>query len=161
VLLARKPSIGVHQTGGGSPHQPRRAEEFSSIAAKIRGAIGDKAVDIYHIGSTSVPNVGAKNVIDIQVTVADLDEPTEMPITQIGFEPTQIREDYCPAGVTLSPNDLMKRYYRVKDRRINLQRAFFPSRPFNALAAARNAGMGEAEPRAAPRVTTIGSPTNR
>jgi GrpB-like predicted nucleotidyltransferase (UPF0157 family) len=108
------------------PYQPRWAEEFSSIAAKIRGAIGDKAVAIYHIGSTSVPNLGAKNVIDIQVTVADLDEPIEIPITQIGFEPTQIREDHCPAGMTLSPNDLMKRYYRVKDRRINLQRACFP-----------------------------------
>jgi GrpB-like predicted nucleotidyltransferase (UPF0157 family) len=102
------------------PYQARWAEEFSSIAAKIRSAIGDKAVAIHHIGSTSVPNLAAKDVIDIQVTVVDLEVPIEMPLTQIGFEPTQIREDHCPPGMTLSPNDLMKQYYRVKDRRINL-----------------------------------------
>jgi GrpB-like predicted nucleotidyltransferase (UPF0157 family) len=102
------------------PYQLRWPTEFSSIAARIRGAAGDMVRAIHHIGSTSVPLLVAKDVIDIQVTVVDLEVPITIPLTQIGFEPTEIREDHCPIGMALDSNDLMKRYYRVKDRRINL-----------------------------------------
>jgi GrpB-like predicted nucleotidyltransferase (UPF0157 family) len=75
---------------------------------------------IHHIGSTSVPLLAAKDVIDLQITVDNLQNFIEAPLLQIGFEPTQIKKDHCPPGMMLSNDDLMKLYYRVKDRRINL-----------------------------------------
>jgi GrpB-like predicted nucleotidyltransferase (UPF0157 family) len=56
-----------------SPYQPRWPEEFCSIAGRIRELVGAAAVRIDHIGSTAVPGLGAKDVIDVQLTVANLD----------------------------------------------------------------------------------------
>lgn len=55
-------------------YQPRWAAEFTRIAERLRGVVGPGAVRIDHIGSTAVVGLGAKDVIDVQVTVADLDE---------------------------------------------------------------------------------------
>jgi GrpB-like predicted nucleotidyltransferase (UPF0157 family) len=49
----------------------RWAGEFTLIAADLRDAVGGDARRIDHIGSTSVPGLPAKDVIDIQMTVAD------------------------------------------------------------------------------------------
>lgn len=43
--------------------------EFKSIANGIRSLLGNTALRIDHIGSTSVKDLAAKDVIDIQVTV--------------------------------------------------------------------------------------------
>jgi GrpB-like predicted nucleotidyltransferase (UPF0157 family) len=40
---------------------------------KIRLALGDTALRIDHIGSTSVPYLDAKPIIDIQISVASLE----------------------------------------------------------------------------------------
>jgi GrpB-like predicted nucleotidyltransferase (UPF0157 family) len=47
--------------------------DFVRIARLIRRTLGDRALRIDHIGSTSVPGLAAKDTIDVQVTVADLD----------------------------------------------------------------------------------------
>jgi GrpB-like predicted nucleotidyltransferase (UPF0157 family) len=52
---------------------PGWAEEFERIAAEIRAAAGDRLERVDHIGSTSVPGLPAKDVIDVQVTVAAWD----------------------------------------------------------------------------------------
>jgi dephospho-CoA kinase len=44
------------------------------LIARIRLALGDKAVAIEHIGSTSVPGLLAKDVIDLQVAVQQLSD---------------------------------------------------------------------------------------
>ena len=54
-------------------YQPRWVEEFTRIAKHIRDLVGSAAIRIDHIGSTAVPGLGAKDVIDIQITVSDLD----------------------------------------------------------------------------------------
>jgi len=54
-------------------YQAHWAGEFTRIARHIRGLVGPAAIRIDHIGSTAVPGLGAKDVIDIQLTVADLD----------------------------------------------------------------------------------------
>ncbi len=101
-------------------YQQRWSDEFQLIATKIKGAVKESAVAIHHIGSTSVPSLAAKDVIDIQVTVKDLKVPIERPLIQIGFEATDIQKDHCPPGMTLSADDLAKRYYRGTNRKINL-----------------------------------------
>ena len=56
------------------PYQESWPSEFQAIAASLRQALGELALRIDHIGSTSVPGLSAKDVIDIQVTVAALDD---------------------------------------------------------------------------------------
>jgi membrane protease YdiL (CAAX protease family) len=51
-----------------------RPDEFRRLAQALRACLGQLALRIDHIGSTSVPGLAAKNVIDVQVTVAILDQ---------------------------------------------------------------------------------------
>jgi GrpB-like predicted nucleotidyltransferase (UPF0157 family) len=55
-------------------YQPHWVDEFTQIARHVRDLVGRAAIRIDHIGSTAVPRLGAKDVIDIQITVSDLDE---------------------------------------------------------------------------------------
>lgn len=50
------------------PEWPRR---FEREAARIRGALGPAALRVEHIGSTSVPGLAAKAVVDVLVGVED------------------------------------------------------------------------------------------
>ncbi|KZN63445.1 hypothetical protein N473_16620 [Pseudoalteromonas luteoviolacea CPMOR-1] len=56
-------------------YQPGWTEEFITIQSVLQQVLGGLAVRIDHIGSTAVPNLVAKDVIDIQVSVKDLDNP--------------------------------------------------------------------------------------
>lgn len=47
-------------------------ERFAEIAERLRMQLGEQAVRIDHIGSTSVAGLDAKDVIDVQVTVKRL-----------------------------------------------------------------------------------------
>ncbi|OYO05340.1 GrpB family protein [Enemella evansiae] len=53
-------------------HDPAWATGYAGHAARIRKAVGKVAVDIQHIGSTAVPGLAAKPIIDILVTVPDV-----------------------------------------------------------------------------------------
>lgn len=44
---------------------------FEQVASRIRAALGLEALAVEHVGSTAVPGLPAKPVIDIDVTVAD------------------------------------------------------------------------------------------
>lgn len=50
---------------------PKWASSFVLIAQRIQAAIGDQAIAIEHVGSTSVPGMPGKDVIDIDLVVAD------------------------------------------------------------------------------------------
>ena len=54
------------------PYDPAWPAKFERHAAMIREALGATALNIEHVGSTSVPGLSAKPVIDIQVSVASL-----------------------------------------------------------------------------------------
>ncbi len=55
------------------PYRPGWAAEFDAIAGRLSVALGSSALAIDHVGSTSVPGLPAKDVIDVQVRVASLD----------------------------------------------------------------------------------------
>ena len=59
-------------------YQPHWVNEFTRIARRIRNLAGHAAIRIDHIGSTAIPGLGAKDVIDIQITVSDLDDVDAM-----------------------------------------------------------------------------------
>ena len=53
-------------------HDPAWSSEYAVHEARVRRALGATAVDVEHIGSTSVPGLAAKPIIDILVTVPDI-----------------------------------------------------------------------------------------
>jgi dephospho-CoA kinase len=55
------------------PYDTSWPDQARRIAARLNTACGHQAVRIDHIGSTAVPGMDAKDVIDVQVTVASLD----------------------------------------------------------------------------------------
>jgi GrpB-like predicted nucleotidyltransferase (UPF0157 family) len=60
---------------------------FADLGTRLRRALGDVALRIDHIGSTSVPGLAAKPVIDVQISVADF-EPLDAfraPLCDLGF----------------------------------------------------------------------------
>lgn len=56
-----------------SPEWPRRFEE---VKGRIQRALGDVILDICHTGSTSVPGLPAKDIIDVDLTVRDAMDET-------------------------------------------------------------------------------------
>ena len=50
---------------------PAWPEWYAELAARIRAALGWRALQLEHVGSTSVPGLPAKPIIDIDLTVAD------------------------------------------------------------------------------------------
>jgi dephospho-CoA kinase len=60
------------------PYQSTWPDDARRIIKRIEMACGAKALRVDHIGSTAVPGMDAKDVIDIQVTVASLDTADEM-----------------------------------------------------------------------------------
>ncbi|MGH2482027.1 MAG: GrpB family protein, partial [Ktedonobacteraceae bacterium] len=54
------------------PYDTNWPAAFIEVARPLRAALGDLALRIDHIGSTSVPGLAAKDIIDVQITVADL-----------------------------------------------------------------------------------------
>jgi GrpB-like predicted nucleotidyltransferase (UPF0157 family) len=53
-------------------HDPAWSERYAEQERRIRDALGDVALQVEHIGSTSVPGLAAKPIIDVLVTVEDL-----------------------------------------------------------------------------------------
>jgi len=52
-------------------YDPAWPTVFEAQAGRIRDALGDRVLDLEHVGSTSVPGLAAKPVIDIDLTVVD------------------------------------------------------------------------------------------
>ena len=87
-MSADQPSVGEQwraiEIVAYDPAWPRL---FAELGRDLRGALGEVALRIDHIGSTAVPQLAAKPVIDIQVSVACF-EPLEAfkgPLQGLGF----------------------------------------------------------------------------
>ncbi len=74
---------------------------YAALAGGMRLRLRPLARRIDHIGSTAIPGMAAKDVIDVQVSVVDLDAAEEAfarPLEQAGFELAPWRVDHVPAG---------------------------------------------------------------
>lgn len=60
---------------------------YAREADRIRGALGDRARSIQHVGSTAVPGLAAKPRIDMVVEVADTDDEDRYlpPLEALGY----------------------------------------------------------------------------
>ena len=78
------------------PHWP---QEFEAERQNIADALGGIAVRIDHHGSTAVPGLDAKPIIDIQISVESL-QPIEgysVPLAEIGYLHVPHSDDsFCP-----------------------------------------------------------------
>jgi GrpB-like predicted nucleotidyltransferase (UPF0157 family) len=64
-------------------HDPAWADRFAVAGSAIREVLGDLVGDLHHVGSTSVPGLAAKPIIDIDLIVADTaDESRYVPALQ-------------------------------------------------------------------------------
>lgn len=54
------------------PHNPRWRDAFEAEAKHVVAALGENVIAIHHIGSTAIPNIYAKPVIDLLVEVRDI-----------------------------------------------------------------------------------------
>ena len=72
---------------------PEWPEQFARQAERIQAALGGRALRIEHVGSTAVPGLAAKPVIDILLVVADsADEPSYVPALEAAGFVLRIRE---------------------------------------------------------------------
>jgi len=69
-------------------YDPEWPRWFGRAAEGIRAALGDKVLQLDHVGSTSVPGLAAKPRIDINLVVAEMtDEDAYVPpLEAIGYE---------------------------------------------------------------------------
>lgn len=82
------------------PYDPQWPARFAGWRQRLAGELGSMALRIEHIGSTSVPGLAAKPVVDILVSVADVED-------EASFVPAVER-----AGVSLRSRETGHRYFR-------------------------------------------------
>src|SRR5712692_7484288 len=88
-------------------------EAFIAVAQPLRTALGELALRIDHIGSTSVPGLAAKDVIDVQVTVRDFGAPLEALLKSLGYiRLFNINDDHLPPRVPGPASEWEKRYFQ-------------------------------------------------
>lgn len=101
------------------PYDLKWPEIYRQQQKYICDALRDKALKIAHVGSTAVPGLAAKPVIDIDLIVATPeDEKSYVPtLEELGFEPT-VRE----------PSWYQHRMLKLQDPQVNLH-VFAPDCP--------------------------------
>jgi GrpB-like predicted nucleotidyltransferase (UPF0157 family) len=94
------------------PYNPNWPAEFEQIAASIHAALGLLALRVDHIGSTSVPGLDAKDIIDVQVSVANFDAPLVAVFQSIGYNlRPDITGDHLPPLTKSPASEWEKRYF--------------------------------------------------
>jgi len=97
--------------------------EFEKVAAELSNALGDLATRIDHIGSTSVPGLAAKDIIDVQISVSRFYPELEQRLTSIGYLFWKdITSDHKPPLYAGTEDEWEKRLYQAPadHRRANI-----------------------------------------
>jgi GrpB-like predicted nucleotidyltransferase (UPF0157 family) len=89
-------------------HDPAWVARFEAQRSRISRALGERALRIEHIGSTSVPGLAAKPIIDIDLSVAD-------PEDESGY-----LTDLEQAGYVLRVREPEHRMLRTPERDVHL-----------------------------------------
>lgn len=85
-------------------YNPNWPKEFESIRLDLSNILEDLALRIDHIGSTSVPGLGAKDVIDVQITVHQLSDKIRRKLVNAGYVHSEnITSDHVPLGEDETP----------------------------------------------------------
>ncbi len=92
-------------------YDPRWPDRYAEHAARLREALGARVVRVEHVGSTSVPGLAAKPIIDIALEVPDTtDEPAYVDALEDAGYILRIRE----------PDWFEHRFFRTDDGGVQL-----------------------------------------
>ena len=97
--------------------------EFQQVAEALREVLGESVVRIDHIGSTAIPLLCGKNVIDVQVTVHALLPEIADRLLAAGYTAhRQITHDHVPSGYEGPDADWAKLFFTQPAgcRRVNV-----------------------------------------
>jgi len=89
---------------------------YRALEARMRGALGEAALEVEHIGSTSVPGLAAKPIVDALLVVADVDD-------EDAYVPALVA-----AGLVLRVREPGHRLLRTPARDVHLH-VYGPRRP--------------------------------
>lgn len=86
-------------------YDPRWPKMYEEERARIAGAVGSWLADIQHVGSTSVPGLAAKPIIDIMPGLRSLGDARHIlePMRRLGYQYIPEYEDELPE----------RRYFRM------------------------------------------------
>ena len=92
ALTMPTPSIVI------ADYDPRWPAMFEEERARILEAVGEWIVDIQHVGSTSVPGLAAKPIVDIMPGIRSLADTPQIiePLARIAYEYVAEYEDQLP-----------------------------------------------------------------
>lgn len=121
VRLRRRAERGGARIVDYRPEWPLIAER---LIKRIRLAAGERALRIDHIGSTSVPGLAAKDVIDLQLTVGSIEDADALatPLAEAGFPPLSWIDRDNPKPADPDVTRWQKRLHSASDpgRAVNL-----------------------------------------
>src|SRR5919202_5964727 len=88
------------------PHNPQWRDAFEAEAKHVADALGENVVAVHHIGSTAIPDIYAKPVVDLLVEVRDITgvDGRSSEMESLGYE---VMGEYGIHG---------RRYFRKDDR---------------------------------------------
>ena len=90
---------------------PKQAADLISTLDQRLAGLADR---IEHIGSTSIPGMAAKHVLDLQASVPNLalvDHAFDAPLGSLGFRRSVHEQDHVPAGQTDDSDKWTKRLW--------------------------------------------------
>ncbi len=95
------------------PYKAEWKAEFLILGGLLRQGLGDLALRIDHIGSTAVPGLAAKDVLDIQVTTPALTAAIEQALNRCGYQRvSHITGDHLPPGNLESGDNWLKWFFK-------------------------------------------------
>ena len=99
------------------PHREEWARQAARIAARLVAAAPDLILAVDHIGSTAVPGLAAKDVIDLQVAVQDLGAAEQLApfLAAAGYPAVRGIESDTPKPGTSDPAAWLKRFHANAD----------------------------------------------
>lgn len=101
------------------PAHDNWSDDFERLKLAIM-RVAPSGAALHHIGSTAVAGLAAKDIIDIQLGVADLSVFDAAAFEQVGFVRGSPTVDHCPPGVDLPEIELRKLFFRSTGRAAHL-----------------------------------------
>jgi GrpB-like predicted nucleotidyltransferase (UPF0157 family) len=90
-----------------APYDPAWAARFETERNRLAQALGDRAKRIEHIGSTAVPGLAAKPVVDIEIDLDDFADPS-------------VHDALRSAGFNLAVDEAGHRMYRTPEMHVHV-----------------------------------------
>ena len=68
------------------PHQGTWDEEYKQVQRKILEVWGENVLDIQHVGSTAIPSIWAKPILDVAVRLGSMESMNRDELEKLGYD---------------------------------------------------------------------------